>query len=239
MKKGTSLYLDVVRFAAAIMVFLEHFREHTRNSFAWFWQAHPTWNFYSDPYSFTAGMIVFVMSGYVIAHVMATREKTLVEYSTSRLARLYSMMLPALVLVAATNYLEAVRYPHAFDTYANIPAAIRYVSSGLFITSFWVFPDLAPANLPTWRLSYEVIYYVGIAFFVFAAGRTRILSLVGLALLAGPTAVLLAPTWAIGYWLYHYAKHRTLHPGIGFVLWLGSIVLLLLCPLVEISFRQH
>jgi len=239
MKKGTSLYLDVVRFVAAIVVFLEHFREHTKNRFHAFWDAHPTWYFYSDPYSYTAGMIVFVLSGYVIAHVMATRERTLVEYSASRFARLYSLMLPTLAIVVVTNYLEALRYPHAFDAYANIPAAIRYLSSGLFISSYWLWPDLSPPNMPTWRLSYEVVYYVAVAFFVFAKGRTRVLGLIGLALAAGPSIVLLAPTWAVGFWLYHYAKRRTLHPGAGFVLWLASLVLLLLCPLIEVRFRQH
>jgi peptidoglycan/LPS O-acetylase OafA/YrhL len=170
---------------------------------------------------------------------MATREKTLLEFSASRLGRLYSMMIPTLVLVAATNYLEALRYPHAFDAYANIPSAIRYVSSGFFISGYWLWPDLAPPNMPLWRLSYEVVFYVGIALFVFAKGRTRILSLIALMLVTGPTVLLLAPTWAVGYWAYHHAKKQILHPGTGFVLWLGSIVLLLLCPFVEIHFRQH
>src|SRR5579864_5239365 len=44
MKNETSLYLDLVRFSAALMVFLEHIREHTLGNFWPFWSAHPFWN---------------------------------------------------------------------------------------------------------------------------------------------------------------------------------------------------
>src|SRR2546423_13465766 len=40
MKPGTSLYLDLVRFAAALTVFIEHLREHTRIGFAAFWKSY-------------------------------------------------------------------------------------------------------------------------------------------------------------------------------------------------------
>src|SRR3954468_17403598 len=131
MKRGTSLYLDLVRFGAAFVVFLEHLREHTRNSFAAFWRSHPFLYVHLDAYSETAVIVFFVLSGYVIAHVLATRENTLTEFATSRLARLYSVAIPALLLTAATNYAEALRYPNAFDAYDNIPTAIRYAGTAM------------------------------------------------------------------------------------------------------------
>src|SRR4051812_27780039 len=108
MKKGTSLYLDLVRFSAAMMVFLEHYREHTRGSLRSFWNAHPFWYSHSGPYSQTAVIVFFVLSGYVIAHVLATREKTALEYAASRFGRLYSVVLPALLLTAVCNHLMAL-----------------------------------------------------------------------------------------------------------------------------------
>ena len=60
-------------------------------------------------------IVFFVLSGYVIAHVLATRERTLFEYFASRFSKLYSVVVPALILTASTNYLEAVKYPHIFD----------------------------------------------------------------------------------------------------------------------------
>ena len=239
MKKGTSLYLDLVRFSAAMMVFLEHLREHTRNSFNAFWSSHPFWYSVSSPYSQTAVIVFFVLSGYVIAHVLATRERTPLEYVASRFARLYSVVVPALLLAAATNYLEAVRYPTAFDSYTDIAPGLRYLGTALFVSNFWLWPDLDPANTPFWSLSFEVAYYVGIALFVFAKGRTRFLSLVLLSVAAGPTMVLLAPTWLLGYGAYHLSQRAALRPGFATVLWLGSTFLLLLCPFIEIGIREH
>ena len=75
-KQGTSLDLDVVRFRAALAVFLEHVREHTLPNFVSFWQEHPFWNSHLGSYSQVAVIVFFVLSGYVIAHVLATREST-------------------------------------------------------------------------------------------------------------------------------------------------------------------
>jgi len=237
MKRGTSLYLDLVRFGAAFVVFLEHFREHTRNSFAAFWRSHPFLYVHLDPYSETAVFVFFVLSGYVIAHVLATRENTVAKFSASRFARLYSVAVPALLLAAVTNYAESLRYPTAFESYDNIPAIIRYAGTGLFINNFWLWPDLAPANVPFWSLTFEACYYVGIATFVFAKGYGRLVGLIVLSLMAGPTMVLLAPTWLAGYGAYHFSK-RGLNPGVALGLWLLSTALLLSCFVVEESFRQ-
>jgi peptidoglycan/LPS O-acetylase OafA/YrhL len=237
MKRGTSLYLDLVRFGAAFVVFLEHLREHTRNSFAAFWRSHPFLYFHLDAYSETAVIVFFVLSGYVIAHVLATRENTLREFATGRLARLYSVAFPALLLVAATNYAEALRYPSAFDAYDSIPAAIRYAGTGLFVSHFWVWPDLEPANAPFWSLSFEASYYVGIAIFIFAKGYGRLAGLIMLSLLAGPTMVLLAPTWLLGYGAYHFSQRR-LHASVAAGIWLLSTALLLSCFFIEESLRQ-
>lgn len=239
MKKGTSLYLDLVRFSAAMVVFIEHLREHTKNSFAAFWKSHPFWYSVWFPYSQTAVIIFFVLSGYVIAHVLVTREGTPLEYTASRFARLYSVVIPALLLAAATNSLEAVRYPNAFESYAGVAPALRYMGTALFVSHFWLWPDLEPANTPFWSLSFEVAYYVAIALFVFAKGRTRILSLVLLGVVAGPTIVLLAPTWLLGYGAYHLSQRSALHSGLAAILWVASILLLSVCPLVEIDIREH
>lgn len=239
MKKGTSLYLDLVRFSAAFMVFLDHFKEHTRNSLHSFWTAHPTLFLQFFLYSQTAVIVFFVLSGYVIAHVLATRENTPIEYATSRLARLYSVALPALILVAVTNSLEQMRYPHAFDSYGATTAAVlfSYLGTTLFVSHFWLWHDLEPANAPFWSLSFEVAYYVAIALFVFARGRLRIISLILLAAIAGPTMVLLAPTWLLGYCAYHLSRQSKLAAGAAIAVWLGSIALLFLSSNLETEFR--
>jgi peptidoglycan/LPS O-acetylase OafA/YrhL len=239
MNKGTSLYLDLVRFSAALMVFLEHLRERTRHSFGAFWDLHPRWDSWSPALAHTAVIVFFVMSGYVIAHVLATREQTLIEYSASRLARLYSVIMPALLLIAVTNDLEALKDPGAF---ARAPSALHggiaptayYLGTAFLVNHFWLWPDLEPPNAyPFWSLSFEATYYVGVALFVFARGRFRFLALVTLGAVAGPSILLLAPTWILGYAAYHYAQQRRLPARSGIVLWLGSIFFLSLCPIFE------
>jgi len=168
---------------------------------------------------------------------LATRENCFAEFATSRLARLYSVAIPALLLAAATNYMEALRYPNAFETYDNIPAVIRYAGTGLFVSSFWLWPQLEPANVPFWSLSFEASYYVGIAIFVFAKFYGRLACLIILSLLAGPTMVLPSPTWLLGYGAYHFS-HRRLNVPIAVALWVLSTVLLLSCFMVEEGIRQ-
>lgn len=240
MKNGTSLYLDLVRFSAALVVFLEHLREHTKHSFSTFWRIHSFWRDYLNPLSLTAVMVFFVLSGYVIAHVLATRERTLLEYSASRFARLYSVVVPALILTAACNYLITLKFPHAFDSLGGSSAMFfDYLGTALFTSHFWLWSDLEPANAPFWSLSFEAAFYVGIALIVFVKGHMRILSLVMLCLIAGPTMVLLAPSWLLGYGVYHLSRHRQLGAVSAIVIWLISTPLLFLCPLIEIHFRQE
>jgi peptidoglycan/LPS O-acetylase OafA/YrhL len=240
MKKGTSLYLDLVRFSAALMVFLEHFREHTKHGFGFFWKLHPFWYSHSNPFSQTAVIVFFVLSGYVIAHVMATREGTPLEYAASRFARLYSVVVPAVLLTAACNYLIALRYPHAFEGFQSqgaVGVGLCYLGNLFFVNEFWLWPPLDLPNAPFWTMPFEASYYLAIGLCIFASGRARILGLVLLALLAGPTIVLLAPTWLLGYGAYYLSHRRQLRCDAAAALWLGTALLLLLCPEIELRFR--
>jgi peptidoglycan/LPS O-acetylase OafA/YrhL len=241
MRRATSLYLDLVRFAAAMTVFLEHFREHTLHNFAPYWVALPFWDRHLGSYSQIAVIVFFVLSGYVIAHVMATRERTVLEYAASRFGRLYSVVLPALILAASSSYFIKLKYWDAyleFDLLDNTSVALHYLGTALFMGHFWLWPDLEPPDLdPMWSLSFECSYYVAIALIVFASRRTRLLGILLLSMLAGPTVVLMAPTWMVGYAAYHVRHHRQLHPGSAIVIWMVFIFLLLLCPLLRERIR--
>ena len=92
MTKSFSVYLDFVRFGAAFIVLLSHLRE-----------------FYAGPvhipqWGHEAVIIFFVLSGYVIAFVADTKESTLRDYTISRLARVYSVVLPAVVLTGLLDF---------------------------------------------------------------------------------------------------------------------------------------
>jgi peptidoglycan/LPS O-acetylase OafA/YrhL len=241
MKTGTSLYLDGVRFAAALTVFIEHLREHTRNGFGGFWRSHPFLYSHLTAYSQLAVTVFFVLSGYVIAHVLAMRETTPLEYAASRLARLYSVVVPALVLTALCNYLMELRYPDAFQLFESGGpgrVALSFVGTALFVNRFWLWPNLEPPNTPFWTLSFEATYYVTVAVLVFVKGRGRILGMLALCLAAGPSMVLLAPTWFLGYVAYYAAGRWRLSARLGMPLWLASLLVLPLCASLELQFRE-
>jgi peptidoglycan/LPS O-acetylase OafA/YrhL len=247
MKPGTSLYLDLVRFAAALTVFIEHLREHTKIGFAAFWAAHPFWYSHWDLFSQTAVTVFFVLSGYVIAHVLATRERTPVDYAAARLARLYSVVLPALLLTAVCNYLMELRYPTAFEAFQSggiTGVALSYLGTAVFVNRFWLWPDLDVPNTPFWTLSFEAFYYLAIAILLFARGRGRILSILVLVSMAGPSMVLLAPTWLLGYLAYHVSRRRQAGARSAIPVWLFGLIwviglaLLPLCSFIELYFRE-
>jgi peptidoglycan/LPS O-acetylase OafA/YrhL len=241
MKPGTSLYLDLVRFAAALTVFIEHLREHTKIGFAEFWGAHPFWFSHWYLFSQTAVTVFFVLSGYVIAHVLATRERTPVDYAASRFARLYSVVLPALLLTAVCNYLIELKYPTAFQAFQSggtTGVALSYLGTAVFVNRFWLWPDLDPPNTPFWTLSFEAFYYLIIAILVFARGRGRILSMLVLILVAGPSMVLLAPTWLLGYLVYHLPERSRAGARSVIPLWLVSLAFIPLCSFIELHFRE-
>src|ERR1700756_3943754 len=90
MTNELSLYLDALRFGAAFAVFVSHYSTG-RISGGLFWQFDG---------GRTAVLVFFVLSGFVIAWVSDTRERTLEEYGLSRGARLYSVVITAFVLTA-------------------------------------------------------------------------------------------------------------------------------------------
>jgi peptidoglycan/LPS O-acetylase OafA/YrhL len=239
MKRGLSLYLDLVRFSAAMIVFAEHFRERTKRAFSEFWASHPFAYTHLFPLSQTAVIVFFVLSGFVIAHVLATRERTPLEYAASRFGRLYSVVVPTLLLMIVVNYLITLRFPHAFDAQGDTATIFfHYLITSIFFSNFWLWREFEITGAPFWSLSVEFTYYVGIALLVFIKGRVRILSLVLLCLAAGPTIILLAPTWLAGYGVYHVSRQRRLPAAAAAVWWLTSLGLLLLCPLIEFHMRQ-
>src|SRR5207253_9880977 len=89
-----SLYLDGLRFTAALMVFFSHVGQYPFTARAG-GEAPPAW---LQQYGAPAVTIFFVLSGYVIAYVVATRERDARSYTISRVSRLYSVVVAALVL---------------------------------------------------------------------------------------------------------------------------------------------
>ncbi len=202
MSKSFSLYLDLIRFLAALAVFLAHLSSapFTINTVWWRLGA------YGD----IAVTLFFVLSGYVIAYVTATRERTPADYFSARIARLYSVVGIALILTFSFDLIGMSVNPGFYSIQKVLwkPASwAGYLSSAVFINEYQIFEfnGISPGtNGPFWSLSFEATYYVVAGLVLFSPRRIWIPASLIVLGAAGRTVVALLPIWALGFMLYHW-----------------------------------
>lgn len=230
MNKTLSIYLDFVRFSAACIVFLIHAR-----------YARITGGTLGDlgDYANDAVMVFFVLSGFVIAFVASTSETTPSDYIVARLSRLWSVVIPALILTVAVDYAglrtDARLYEGVWFE-ADHPAW-RFFANALFINQLW-FLNVRPfSNGPFWSIGYEFWYYITFAILYFGRARLR---WVGFALclgVMGPKIALLMPVWFFGVTAYLVATRHVVGQRMGWALFLGSITAYVFFHYIEVPDR--
>lgn len=222
MKRGLSLYLDLLRFALALTVMLGHASEPV----------------YIGPlshvstfshYGLTAVMGFFVLSGFVIAHVTQGRESDPRSYFAARTSRMYSIVLPALILTALLGVVGAMIDP---TLYAHGPIHVgtqqtrRYLLTALFAQDFWIWHrEMTPGiNHPFWSLSYEVTYYVIFGLTLIRQRWAAVGAGALVLLLTGPKIAALLPIWLLGVLAYHASRRFTLPGPLSALLLVASVV---------------
>ncbi|WP_421862721.1 acyltransferase family protein [Motiliproteus sp.] len=188
MPNSFSLYLDIVRFSAAFLVFLYHSRNIYGYESLVFKLGHE------------AVVIFFVMSGFIIAYCFDTKEKKLSDFVINRASRIYSVAIPALCLTLLLDMSGAAINPAAYGDFFDLPW-LRFLSSLLFTNEIWFISIQSFSNVPYWSINYEVWYYISFAAAFYFKRPLLLLTLI--ALLLGPKIVLLAPFWWIGVWIYN------------------------------------
>lgn len=217
MPGAISLYLDLVRFLAALCVFITH-AKYPRFTNGWLDGV--------GRYGSDAVMIFFVLSGLVIAHVTQTKERDLESYAIARLARLWSVALPALLLSLVADSIGRHLYPpvYAGPWDQGDQPSLRLFANTLFQGQSW-FANLLPfTNTPYWSLGYEFWYYALFASGLFLRGGLRWLSLLLCCVLCGPKILLLLPVWLLGVGVYCFVQSNLIPLQIGWLLWIGSFV---------------
>ncbi|MEQ3650680.1 acyltransferase [Hyphomonas sp.] len=191
--RGFSLYLDAVRLFASLLVFASHlaYARYTDGKFEWIRNL----NLGSD-----AVVIFFVLSGFVIAHTTLSKHRPAGDYSTARLARLYSVVLPAILLTLCLDSAGATLFPDVYDApwYNADHRLTQMLTSLTFLSQGWGGDIRLGTNGPFWSVAYEAWYYVAFGVAIYCQGRTRSLLLVVVALIAGPRVLLLLPCWLLG-----------------------------------------
>jgi len=209
MNKELSTYLDLLRVSAAATVFLGHL-SWMAISGGFLWQV--------QPYGHSAVIVFFVLSGFVISYAADVRERTLFDFSVARLARLYSVVLPAILLTVVCDAIGTQHNPAVYDMSRETHPLWRLLLGVLFLTQSWGHSSLL-SNEAYWSLPYEFWYYVLFAAATFLKGWQRIAVLIVSGALAGPGILVMAPIWAAGAAAYQLAKRATLGQATARTIW--------------------
>ena len=193
MNPSFSLYLDLVRFGAACLVYLYH--SNMRFLVA---DVLP-----ASQYGHSAVIVFFVLSGYVIAYVTDTKEKTWTVYAASRLSRVYSVVLPTLALTLILDACGRSLYPEVYD-YPFDQFGLRIAGSALMLNEIWFVSITYLSNVPFWSIAFEFWYYVLFGVVTFLRGGVRVWVGIALIALLGPKILLLLPVWVSGVALYRW-----------------------------------
>jgi peptidoglycan/LPS O-acetylase OafA/YrhL len=235
MTAAFSIYLDLIRFLAAFAVLLDHLAAYPFSKGLVYWRL--------GSYANVAVMIFFLLSGYVIAYVSSTRERTVKDYTISRLARLYSVTVIALLLTCLFDRIGMYVNP---DFYAipkvlpRPPSWDGYLSSLLFLNEYQIFGlhgKVSPgSNQPFWSLSFEATYYAVAGLLLFAPRRFAYAISLLLLGFAGIKIAILLPMWFIGYFLYQTKDRFKFGTRMSLIIFPLSTTLILLIPNLSAHF---
>jgi peptidoglycan/LPS O-acetylase OafA/YrhL len=222
MKRGISLYLDLLRFLAALVVLFQHLSwEHFSGGV--FWQI--------GPYGAQAVIVFFVLSGYVIGYVTDRPDRTARRYAVDRLARIYSVALPAVLLTFALDAAGSWLRPDLYaGLWVNVDGAIwrQFLRNLLFLNQLWGADYYPGSNVPYWSMGYEVWYYVAFGLFLFLPRRWSVPAAIAVLVFVGPRVAGLFCVWLLGLAAYRLSRDRwPLSPAWGKALFFGAPVLLL------------
>jgi peptidoglycan/LPS O-acetylase OafA/YrhL len=182
-----SRYLDVLRFLAALVVFVAHSTASERIP------------------GYQAVMVFFVLSGYLIGSTVlrAIRENrwSWVTYLINRVTRLWIVLLPALLLTLFWSSLQQTMFGE-FEV-AGTDDWKTLLGNAFFLQKITVI--VFGHNYPLWSLSYEFWYYILFPCLLLAIFSRRWtarifygLSFVGLALFLGNQIMSYFLIWLLG-----------------------------------------
>jgi len=220
MNQQFSVYLNLIRFVAAIVVFLSHVKIFTKG----IWQIAGLGH--------EAVVVFFVLSGFVISFVTFGKKEDGRTYVVNRLSRIYSVAIPAILLTLFLYYLGHWINAEAFIRLDQklIDPFLTTLAAVFFVNQSWIGVPIF-SNLPYWSLGYEVLYYVFFGILVFTQGIKRNVLLLIILLIMGPSVILYLPIWFMGVVCYKMVKKYNLTLSTAVALYIISIIGMGACSL--------
>lgn len=220
MDKTFSLYLDSVRFAAAVLVVISHYMG--------FGIVDRVTAGYLPEFGREAVIVFFVLSGYVIGHTTTGKQHTLREYAVARCARIYSVAAPILILAFVVAFV-AIRF-------GNGEVAGRYTLEKLylyvpfhllFLGEVWNLSEVPPWLGAYWSLGFEVWYYILFGALCYLTGLQRVIAVLIIAAVMGHKLWLLMPVWFAGVLLHKWQGRLRLKSSTARGGWIATIFVLI------------
>jgi peptidoglycan/LPS O-acetylase OafA/YrhL len=236
MDRQFSRYLDLLRVIAAFLVLLAHLSDPALTDEA---VTVPSQIGYS------AVMIFFVLSGYVISYVAAEREFTFFDFAISRIARVYSVVIPALTVTISVDllFMKIRPFVNADQLMAGIPM-YQYVKfpeylfmDGVFGNNLWGLRQTAFSNGVYWSMCFEVYYYLLFAFAFYLKGWRRIVLLMLTLSAIGPGPMLRFQLWLFGFAVYRLHRRLTMRSAGARLLFAVTAALIALDLATDLNLR--
>lgn len=232
-----SLYLDVLRIAAALAVFIGHAGAYLLPGLPRLMISHAD----------EGVAVFFVLSGFVIGMVTDGKERNIGDYLGARALRMYSVVPVALLVTFLADRAGHAIDPTSYDTlswqsadgYYDSPIAIlaSLLRALTFTNEAWMQSSTFGSNHAYWSLGFEVPYYLAFGILFFARGPLRILGFGLWLLCVGPQIALFFLLWLAGTLCYYLVRDVPSLPR-----WAGLTLALAVVPvygIVKLGFRDY
>ncbi len=195
MKRGLSLYLEVVRFLAAMGVLLGHSRVLMAPAIPKVLAVHAS----------ECVIVFFLLSGFVIRFVSRSREQDWRAYASARAIRLYSVAVPAIVVTLVLDRIGLALAPEhyaALDFFDGTGRWTEILTSLAFLNEAWRAHIVVGSNEAYWSLGFEAAYYVAFSAVFIRSMLWRAAFLLLWLAIFGPLVAAYGLLWLMGAWLY-------------------------------------
>jgi peptidoglycan/LPS O-acetylase OafA/YrhL len=219
MRPGLSLYLDFLRLAAALAVFVGHAHGYLLSSVPKIVASHAD----------EAVAAFFVLSGFVIAFVADQKETRWQDYALARAVRLFSVVPIALLITYCADSIGNAINP---DYYAGVRWYNNDYLTALFVNltftnELWFSSTTFGSNHAYWSLGFEAQYYLLFGLLLFLPKRLKAVGAASWALLVGPVISAYLALWWLGNMGYRLVKSNRGTAISGWLLFGASIGLYL------------
>lgn len=229
MNNNTSLYIDILRIAAAFAVLLGHAHGYILPGLPRILSSHAD----------EGVAVFFVLSGFVIRFVLTNRENSLKYYFNARFVRIFSVVPIALIVTYASDAIGRHININNYDIipWYNTNYFYSMIRSLTFTNELWGNSITFGSNQAYWSLGFEVQYYIvyGITFFL--SYRVSFICIVIWSLFVGPIVSIYLFLWIVGVITYDtISKYDYKCNYFSFALFIVSIIIYVVSGLF---LREH